>query len=332
MNYIEFCERVKTEIASMISEENSERVILDDVIKNNGMVYKGLIVIDSVLNISPTIYLDPYYYKYVDGADFTDILYDIVETINENKPKENFDVETVKNWDTAKEYLICKLINYEKNKVLLEGVPHKKVEDLAIVYMVSVEAFMGEYATVLVNNKMFDLYNVPFEEFDKVANDNLNKISPYYFEDMETTLSQLVDAPLPSMPGFNMYVVSNSKKIHGAISILNSEVQDKIGEILGDKCYVIPSSIHEVLVVPYDIDYTFEDFNEMIAEVNETQLTNDEILSDYVYVLDTKNHVFLRADREVEYERELQLKAQKEKEIIKELEKKKDEPAIGPKL
>lgn len=331
MQFDVFCKRIKDEFLLQIPNDNC-RAIIQDVLKNNGKVYTGMLIINDALNVSPTIYLDAYYQRYLEGVDFMDIVYDIVDSYEETRPKENFDIEHFKNWNTAKERIVAKLINYDMNKELLEDVPHKKVEDLAVIYQYAIDSFLDDYATILIHNNVFELYDVSLDELDKIAMENTKQIHPYEFKTMSDMLNDFIQAPLPFVPEIEMYVLTNKIKINGAISILNKDAQDEIGKRMGDKCYIIPSSVHEVLVVPYDIDYTYDELNEMIAEVNEFMVGEDEILSFNSYVLDTKNHVLLRSDREAEYEKELQKKAEKENEVTKELEKKKEEPMVGPKL
>ena len=55
-----------------------------------------------------------------------------------------------------------------------------------------------------------------------------------------------------------------------------------------EKLIILPSSTHEVILVPYNKELAETDFKAMVREVNETQLEPEEYLSNNVYVYDGK--------------------------------------------
>ena len=120
MKYQEFIQTIKEYVISKL--DASQKVIIQPVVKNNGTVYDGLIVIDPILNISPTIYLNPYYHHYLEGISMEDICEDILDTYKENLPTENFDISLFKDFSKAKDHIIMKLVNYERNQELLQDI------------------------------------------------------------------------------------------------------------------------------------------------------------------------------------------------------------------
>lgn len=285
MKYQEFIENIKEHVLSQI--EPAQKVIIQPVIKNNGTVYDGLIVIDPILNISPTIYLNPYYHRYLDGVPMNDIYDDIMSTYRENLPKEDFDISLFKDFNKAKERIIMKLVNYSRNKELLEDIPHVKFHDLALIYVVGICDFMDEFATILIHNQHLSLWEICEEELYHIAMANTPQLLPYRFEPMEKMLEHLIDSPLPFVSELRMSLLTNQIKIHGATCMAYPGLFKEIARQLDDDLIIIPSSIHEVLIIPADTvreEYTMQDFSDMIIEVNETQLTDDEILSDHAYL------------------------------------------------
>lgn len=325
-----FFKSVAEEIKPLLPEDISD-VVLKSIPKNNGISYTGLLAISSAINITPTIYLDGYYNEYLMGRPFESILSEIVETYNNNRPNEDFDVDAFKNWDSAKDLLVRKLINYESNKVMLNDVPHKKIEDLALVYQMALPSFMGDYATILVNNAFAKIWDVSLDELDRVAAENTKILHPYALDSMEHMLQELSGGlTIPYMAPFDMRVLTNDIKTHGAVQVLDPEVMDEVAKLIGNEFYVIPSSIHEVLIMPLNTDYDYIDLEEMVKEVNATELKEDEVLSDKVYIVDADNHKFLRADRYEEYKAEL--KHRQEKEKVMEKEKQMKEQECKPKM
>ncbi len=284
MKYQEFIKNIQEHIITQVTP--AQKVIIQPVVKNNGTVYDGLIIIDPILNISPTIYLNPYYHRYLDGVSMEDIYEDILTTYKENLPTEDFDVSLFKDFEKAKEHIIIKLVNYSRNEELLREIPHKKFYDLAIIYVVAVCDFMSEYATILIHNHHLNLWDISLNELHSIAMDNTPQLLPYKFDKLDQLLEHFMDSPLPFATNMHMFILTNHLKIHGATCMVYPGLLKELAERLNDNLLIIPSSIHEVLIIPEKTlqeEYTLEDYKEMINEVNETQLTDDEMLSNHAY-------------------------------------------------
>ena len=107
-----------------------------------------------------------------------------------------------------------------------------------------------------------------------------------------------VDYKLISMPDIpdTMFVLTNDTKVNGAAAILNDDIRQEIAEKVGD-FYMLPSSIHETLIIPKDAGMEFKELEQMVQEVNQTQVAPGERLSDHVYEYDAKEHELFRSDR-----------------------------------
>lgn len=284
MKYQEFIENIKEHIQSQF--DTSHRVIVQPVIKNNGTVYDGLIVIDPILNISPTIYLNPYYHRFLSGVAIEDIYEDILNTYSENLPTEDFDISSFKDFEKAKDHIIIKLVNKEQNKELLEDVPFVPFYDLAMIFVVAVCDFMNEFATILIHNQHLSLWDITVDELYEIGIKNTPALLSYHFEPMEKALERLDDSSITFPTDLNMYLLTNHVKIHGATCMIYPGLLKQLADELEDNLIIIPSSIHEALIIPYEAcanEYTISDFNDMVLDVNETQLTDDEVLANHVY-------------------------------------------------
>lgn len=285
MNYQKFIKDVTEHISSSVHD--GQKVVLQPVIKNNGIVYDGLIIMDPILNISPTIYLNPYYHRYLNGVSMEDIYEDILNTYYENLPTQNFDISLFRDFNKASEYIAFKLVNKEKNIELLTDIPYVEFQDLVLIFICIVNNFRNEYATILIHNQHLSLWGVTTETLYQLAMQNTPKLLPHRFESMENLLERIEHEHLSALPDYNMYILTNKLKIHGSTCITYPRLLKRISDFLEDDFIIIPSSIHEVLIIPESItkpEYTMEDFRSMIAEINETELTDDEVLSDHAYV------------------------------------------------
>lgn len=282
MRYQTFIETVKEHI----QQELHRTVCVYPVLKNNGAIYDGLIILDPLFNISPTIYLNPYYHRYLDGVSMEDIYEDIIQTYHENLPNKDFDITLFQDYDKAHEHITMKLVNAEKNKKLLELVPHILIYDLAIVFLFCVSDFMHEHATILIYNKHLELWNVNVDDLYEVAKVNSPKLLPPRLDYLHDVFELITNESLPFLEEMNICILTNRLKIHGATCLVYPGLLKEIADIYVDDVVILPSSIHELLVFPKGSlpeEYTFEYLNAMIQDINETQLTDAETLSDHVY-------------------------------------------------
>ncbi len=289
MNYQEFIENVKNYISNQLSDD--QKVTVQPVTKNNGIVYDGLFIMDPILNISPTIYLNPYYHRYLNGVSLEDIYDDILTTYYSNMPIEDFDISIFTDFSQAQKRIVMKLINYQRNKTLLQNVPHIPYMDLAIVFICIVIDFSNEFGSILVHNEHLKLWDIKADELYQTALKNSPKLLPYRMGSLVSIMEGLTDQSFSTYDIPQMFLLTNNLKVLGASCILYPGVLEKIAQQLDSNLIIIPSSIHEVLIFPEKnrpSDSQIEDFDATIREVNETQLTDDEILGDHAYLYNRK--------------------------------------------
>lgn len=282
MRYQNFIETVKEHIKQVLQKE----VYVHPVLKNNGSIYDGLVILDPVFNMSPTIYLNPYFHRYLDGVSLEDIYEDILNVYEKNIPKEDFDISMFRDYTKAKERIVMKLINAEKNKYLLKSVPHILIYDLAIVFVCNVSDVMNEYAAILIYNQHLSLWNVDTDALYEVAKINSPKLLPPHMDNLHDVFQHITDESLPFLEELGINILTNHKKVYGATCMVYPDLLEEIADIFEDDVIIIPSSVHDLLVFPKNNlprGYTLEDIDMMIQDVNETELTDSEVLSDHVY-------------------------------------------------
>ena len=299
MKYNEFLNTVKSEISERLGENHE--IHIQSFPKNNGIVYDGLVIFKPKQNISPTIYLNPYYHWYLDGVPMEDIYESIISTYNERNPQKNFDTTEFTDYEKAKPNIIAKLVNYEKNKELLERVPHVKYLDLAVVFQCLVNKAEDGFATILIHNHHLDFWNVDTEQLYRAALVNTENLLSFECENLETLLQEHMqdipsNLPLSECP---VYILTNHVKLNGATTILYDGLLKRISDTLNHDLMILPSSLHEVLLIPVDEPDKINMFTQIVKEVNETQLSDDEILSDHAYYFSRKMKQLLMPENEV---------------------------------
>lgn len=287
MTYQEFKQRIVTTLQQELS--SAAAISIQDILKNNNTHLDGLTVFSEGCNISPTIYLNYYYSQYKKGRPFSEIYGDILKIYQENSTNINIDISFFTVYSKVKSRIIFKLINYQRNRELLNNVPHFRFLDLAIVFHCLVKTDPTGTATILIQNHHLSLWDITKDDLYALAMTNTPKLLQYDLRNMTDVLKELLcggskfPAEFSADDAFPMYLLSNRAKLNGSVCILYQNLLQDFAHRLGSDLYILPSSIHEVLIIPTDKSASYEELSDMVREVNATQLSREEILSDHVY-------------------------------------------------
>lgn len=293
-----------TSFASIIREEvekragKDHRVRIDDVRKNNGVVLSGLTVTQDDSNISPTIYLNGYYEEYENGrATLGNVVNDVLDTYNRNRVSRSVDMRYFLDYERIKGRIVYKLVNAEKNRDLLEDVPYVPFLDLAIVFQCLIAKEHMGTATILIHNAHLKLWDISVEELYRAARENTQKLQKYEIRGMREVISEIMQEEGPEGEGDDgclaelsdsvpIYVLTNQSRVEGAACILYPELIKHFARAVDSSFYIIPSSVHEVLLLPADSTDESGAIKGMIKEINDSQVKEEEVLSYSLYFYD----------------------------------------------
>ena len=96
----------------------------------------------------------------------------------------------------------------------------------------------------------------------------------------------------------NLLILTNRSGVYGASAILYEGVLKNIAQRLGSDLVILPSSVHEVILLPYEDERRMEGLERMVREINQTVLPEEEVLSDQVYVYNRETDKVFRAREE----------------------------------
>ena len=131
------------------------------------------------------------------------------------------------------------------------------------------------------------LYHIAWENTVNQLPSDLKSIEDTLRELM--TPEELDEFSIQSEPNPNsvpMHIITNSRRCMGAICILYPESLKKASDRLNSNLYILPSSIHECILVPEHKTYSKDGLEEMVTDINATQVDPQEILSNNVYFYD----------------------------------------------
>ena len=298
MTYKDFIEYIRSRAEKTAGKGG--KTYINHIIKNNDTELDGLVILEKGHSIAPSIYLNDYYTCYLKGTSIDDIMADILCRYYRCKDSLNLDHEKFASFENIKDKIVYKIINKDKNEKLLREVPHETVLDLAIVYYCVVSQFEDRCATVLVNNKHLKMWNINDSDLAIAAASNTprimkSKINPIgdIIGDVESKGSnskEQLDIPMEETP---MYVLTNESQFNGAACILYENLLYDFASSLGKDLYILPSSVHEVILVPKNDFLDKNELSNMVRDINESEVAEDEVLSDHVYEYDYRKKAII---------------------------------------
>lgn len=289
MDYENFKLTVLASIRNYFGNEAS--VTLDSIIKNNDIRLDGLLIEDSSVNITPTIYLNGYYEEYLAGKPLPSVLDDMIASYQEHLPKQSMDLSFFMDYQKTKPHIIYKLVNYAQNKERLKELPHFKFLDLAIVFCCYLPNVQNTNAAILIQNHHLELWDVTPDSLYTLAFQNTPVLLPYDLSSMEDILKPVFPELLyrcgpESGKEPILYVLSNTEKYFGASVMLYPNILSCFAQLVESDLYILPSSIHEVLLLPQKQCPNASGLNHIIQEVNSCHVSREEILSGHFYYFD----------------------------------------------
>ena len=300
MNYDSFVSTMKQIIEKRMGEGYD--ISIYKVIKNNSLELDSLVVLQEGRNIAPNIYLMPYYESYLEGTTIDDVA-DRLCGVYQYGSVQNVDDDFCYTLKEMKPYIFYRLVSFDKNIKLLEEVPHIRYLDLAITFHCLVRSDEDGIGTIRITNEHMKLWDVSLGEIKELAVANTERLFPATIKSMEEVLMGMLSGELVLAGGDNpmadltpkliddlknpcqqeMYILTNQKGINGASCMLYGDVIRTFASHINSDLYILPSSIHEILLVPQTPDMKKETLSKMVEEVNQTQVAREEVLSDKVY-------------------------------------------------
>ena len=268
MNYTEFMNAMLCEIRGQIGVE--VRTELYTVTKNNGTRRTGILFKQTDSNLAPTIYLEEFYQKYLKGQQVPDLADSICSIYQEIRVKKTCDCQNLFDFENVKEHIVYKLIRRDANEELLKQIPYEPFLDLAVVYYIQIDNTRFGSAAIQIRNEHLRYWRVEKEEIQRLAEKNTPRIYPVQIQQVMRF----------------MYVATNQQCSMGAAVMRYPNLWEKVRGMIGESFYILPSSIHEVILVPESFGMEPERMTEMVKEINQTGVAPEEVLSDSVYYFD----------------------------------------------
>lgn len=284
MNYEQFiCAMMECAKKKLPEDEIVER---HEMLKNNGVFSTGLSIRKREKNIAPMIYLEEYYESYQAGEGLETLAERFIRRSKNAPAAPKWDYDSILDFSKMKDRIVYKLINAKRNARLLREVPYLPMLDFAIVFYLMISADKTGSCSVLIKNSYLQLWKLPVSVLYQCARENTPGLCPCVLRPLTEYIEEMSGEKAEECP---MLVLTNETGLNGAAAILYPHMPKKIEKQVGGSYYLLPASIHEFLVVPEEEGIRPTELLKLVKEVNDTQIREEELLSDHIYHFDGHN-------------------------------------------
>jgi len=247
------------------------------------VIATGIIIRKREEKVSPIIYLEDYFRKYCRGETIDNLTEHLLEWAKGVPEMPEWNYEDILDFEKIKNLVVYKLVNTERNEKLLKDIPNLPMLDFSVIFYLMIPMNEFENCSVLIRNAHMDYWKLPISYIYQCARENTKKMCPPVFRPLSEFVSHYLKEEVPESP---LLVLSNESGLNGAAAILYPGIPKRIFEHIGKNYYLLPSSIHELLIVPEDETINPLNLQEIVREVNENHIEAEEFLSDNIYYFD----------------------------------------------
>lgn len=318
MKYEQFLENIKKEVKRNL--ETHYKIEYNQVIKNNGVVLDEIVICNGTERVSLNRYFNHYYEKYENGTLLQEIVEEILITYQVKRKQKIQNQEYITlSYEQVQNSIVYRLINYSSNKERLKQVPFLRFMDLAITFHCVMRQDSTSIGTIPITKELIEEWSVAVKQLLQLANKNTPRLFPAKIQTMNEVIKEFMkkdmEAFLQKNPNLSkhflleeekesittqliesvflsakekikipMYIMTNSNGINGASVLLYKNIIREFSKKCNSDLYILPSSIHEVILVPYEKSIKKEALEELVFDVNRTQVPTEDILSNQVYL------------------------------------------------
>lgn len=285
MKYPEFREELLNVLKNMVPKAVTVRIV--QVEKLNSSVRFGILFDREDMMYTPTVYLEPFYRSFQRGMSLEKIAEELLSCYEEELNDVPESVERLQSYESARQDVYCKLIHIKENQRLLQDTPHIKFLDFAIVAYFEVSREEMYKGSVLIKDYYLERWQITEEELLRNALVCTKEKKGVFFRPMSDILCQYIskeDGDIYEHARKCMFVLTNTEKYMGAIMIYYPEVLSQIALFLKEDFYLLPSSVHEWIIIPVSATAGEDNLLKTVRDINRIAVLEEEVLSDNIYL------------------------------------------------
>lgn len=287
MTYKKFMEQVKEQILSYLPEEYANaNISLQEKRRNIDQKSYALRIERPEDRIVPSIQMEGLYQMHQNGWEMNKILDTVAQMYLDSAQKQSF---RVSNYDSIKDNLYVAVLNKANNQEYLKDIVHKDIPGTDITAVLRVLCARDQengIASFMVNKSMLEMWGIAGKDIYDLALENTKRLFPPKMVRLEDMIYGGNALQSKVLQPCDQYALTNDAVTHGAAVMLYQNVLQQIGEATKSSFIILPSSIHELILMKDTGEWSIEELQRMVIEINRTRVRPDQVLSDEIYSYD----------------------------------------------
>lgn len=285
MDFLTFRDELQKKIVEQSGELSGE--FRFEMVQKNNQILNGISYVPENSEVGMTFYAENLHREYLEGTSIDELVQQFIKDVKKREMDVDF-VQSAAKKSLQKENIVPALIGRRGNEELLSKMPHVPFENLEIIFKIPIPELNG---VTNVTYPIMEALGLTQEELLETAKNNPAYKDSIQIVPMGEMIREMLGESAVDMEEIQsldskMMIITNTSRFWGAAAILDKETMAALSEKFGDDLYILPSSIHECIVVPKS-DLEADDLKEMVREINHTQVELPDILSDEVYMFDS---------------------------------------------
>lgn len=302
MDYQEFKKVIENNIKSYLPEKyQTATICINEIPKNNGVVKSALSFTPPEDGLARQIYLEGAYQEYCDNPSMENILTKAAQFIMDAMEETVvFNPAMVSDFQQAQDKIVLRVINKDSNQEQLQSIPFREMENTDLIATFRMDVSLGDSdGSILVNHAMLESWGVDESDLYEKALQNTQQRNPFTLQSMENIMLEMMlgisaevePNQLPAqLEPYMQYVLTNEDKRNGATCLLYPELLKEIGAAFDSNFFILPSSIHELILMKDTGEMSASELQRMVMEVNGAEVAPEEVLSNQVFSYDYREN------------------------------------------
>ncbi len=288
----EFSNRLSKAVIARMPEEEQRLISgkVRKIRKNNGVLLHGVNFMNEATGVAPIVYVDKMYERFCNGESMESLANEVLAVVTEHKDDIKELPDGIMDFESVKGRIVPKLINAERNQELLFETPHALIGDLAVIFLIKMDSIENgecgkEFGTVTINENLQKTWEVDTERIMSTAIGNISGAG-IRISSLASVINNILAGGLSGEEEADpsAYVLTMGNGTFGASGVLETETMLRFAEDVDSDLYVLPSSIHELILIPCShYGENAEGLLNMVKEVNRTVVSDEDFLADNVY-------------------------------------------------
>ena len=210
--------------------------------------------------------------------------------------------------ELSKERPFIKVSSFNENKESLLNIPYTIIENIAITYHIMVKTDYDSMTSIVVTDSIIKKLGINKEKLHNEAVENSMRILPVYVANIKnmifrnsdrrkfihdtSDIREIISEAINEEEVYPLFVVTNKFSVYGASAIFYPGVMEQIGDSLGNNYFILPSSIHEMIILPDDGKIESGVLKNIVESVNIEIVDQKDLLTNDVYYYDIDKHLF----------------------------------------